>query len=369
MRSSALVARHAGALVAVAVAAAVRLALDPYLGERGVFPAFLLAVAVSAWWWGTGPATLALLLGGVAAEVLFLGQPRAGSLAVSGILVEAGLYLAVGAILIALTRRLVATQERSELERRRAEAARIEAERASLEKDRFLAGISHELKTPLTAIVGWIRLLQEVGMEPQAAERALATVSRNATSLVRLVDDLLDLSGLAVGKLRLDVGKADVATIVAGVCESALPQAQAKGVDLVCDVASEPVHVTGDAARLSQAVANLVANAIRFTPPGGEVRIRAFAPDGRAVVEVSDTGEGIEPELLPHVWQRFRQSERQRGHGGLGLGLAIARGIVELHGGMVHAASAGKGRGATFRISIPNEGARERRLASVEARF
>jgi len=241
-----------------------------------------------------------------------------------------------------------------------AELARREAEEASRLKDEFLATLSHELRTPLTAILGWAKLLREGGLEPEFAARGLEAVERNAVAQTRLIGDLLDVSRIITGKLRLEPRPVELARIVEAGVESVRPAAEARGVRLELSLDAGAALVSGDPDRLQQVVWNLLSNAVKFTPQGGSVRARLTRGGGHAEVEVSDTGRGIAAEFLPHVFDRFRQQDGRitREHGGLGLGLSIARHLVELHGGTVKAESGGEGRGATFRFSLPLLGTR-----------
>jgi PAS domain S-box-containing protein len=262
----------------------------------------------------------------------------------------------VGAVLVFhdITKRKQEEDERSRLlasER----AARREAEEASRLKDEFLSTLSHELRTPLISINGWTQLLREGKISGERAERALESIECNAKSQTRLVNDLLDVSRIITGKMRLDFGPLRLGSAIEAAVESVRPSAEVKGIRLsaLLDPAADPV--SGDAERLQQVVWNLLSNAIKFTQKGGRVQVRLERVDSRVEITVADDGQGIKPEFLPHVFDRFRQEEGGTGrqHGGLGLGLAIVRHLVELHGGTVHADSAGLGQGATFTITLP----------------
>jgi PAS domain S-box-containing protein len=236
-----------------------------------------------------------------------------------------------------------------------AERARREAEEASRLKDEFLATLSHELRTPLTSILGWAKLLRGGGLEPEFAARGLEAVERNAVAQTRLIGDLLDVSRIITGKLRLEPRPVELSRIVEAGVESVRPAADARGVRLEVSLDPSACTVSGDPDRLQQVVWNLLSNAVKFTPHGGSVGVRLASAGGHAEVEVSDTGRGIPAEFLPHVFDRFRQADGgiTREHGGLGLGLAIARNLVELHGGTITAASPGEGLGSTFRFRLP----------------
>jgi signal transduction histidine kinase len=249
--------------------------------------------------------------------------------------------------------------EHEVVERRRVEAERtaaLERERdANRLKDEFLATLSHELRTPLGAVLGWARVLRTTRVNEAMRERALEVIERNAHAQAHLIEDLLEISRIVAGKPTLKVRPVDLAEIVDAAVEVVRPAAAAKGIDLVTDVAVRPAVTSGDPDRLQQIVWNLVSNAVKFTPPNGTASVRLTKKDG-FWLEVSDTGQGIDPTFLPHVFDAFRQADgtTTREHGGLGLGLTIARQLAELHGGTITAASAGVGRGSTFVLQLPS---------------
>ena len=231
----------------------------------------------------------------------------------------------------------------------------VEARDANRMKDEFLAVLSHELRTPLNAIVGYARLLRGGILSGEKAARGLETLERNATWLTQIVEDVLDVSKIVAGKIRLDVQPVELPLIVDNAVATVQPAADAKGVRMQTTVDPRVGPVSGDPDRLQQVVWNLMANAVKFTPRDGRVQVRLQRVNSHVEIEVSDTGVGIRPDFLPYVFERFRQGESgtTRKTGGLGLGLAIVRHIVEMHGGTVHAASAGEGHGATFRVRLP----------------
>jgi PAS domain S-box-containing protein len=230
-----------------------------------------------------------------------------------------------------------------------------EAEEANRIKDEFLATLSHELRTPLNAVLGYTRMLRHGRIAAERQERAIDVIERNATLLHQLVSDVLDVSGIVTGKMRLHATACDIADVVRAACESVRPTFEAKGVPLVVAVPPAPVMVNCDVDRMQQVLWNLLTNAVKFTPRGGEVSIGVEVRNRQAVVTVRDTGIGIKPEVLRHIFQRFWQGDsvNSRQTGGLGLGLALARHFVELHGGTIAAASAGPDQGATFTVSLP----------------
>ena len=233
--------------------------------------------------------------------------------------------------------------------------ARRDAEAANRMKDEFLSVVSHELRTPLNAILGWAQILASGDGGAEDVKEGLEVIQRNARVQTQIIEDILDMSRIISGKVRLDVQRVDLASVIEAATDSMRPAADAKGirVQLVLDPLAGPV--SGDPARLQQVVWNLLSNAIKFTPRGGRVRVTLERVNSHVEISVSDTGEGIKPEFLPHVFERFRQAEASttRRHGGLGLGLSIVKQLVELHGGSVQAKSAGVGQGATFRVALP----------------
>jgi CheY-like chemotaxis protein len=234
--------------------------------------------------------------------------------------------------------------------------ARMLAQRSARIKDEFLATLSHELRTPLNAILGWTQLLRSrAAPEPADFSRAMEIIERNARAQVRLIDDLLDLSRIMSGRFRLDVRQISLLDIVRGALDSVEPSAQAKGVRLESVLDPQSVVVAGDPARLQQVFWNLLSNAVKFTPKGGKVQVLLQRVDSHIEFSVSDTGIGIPSSYLPHVFERFSQkdSSTHREYGGLGLGLAIAKQLVDLHGGSIRAKSMGEGRGATFVVTLP----------------
>jgi PAS domain S-box-containing protein len=234
-------------------------------------------------------------------------------------------------------------------------AARAEVERASRTKDEFLATLSHELRTPLNAILGWASALRTGDFRDQELIQGLEAIERNARVQAQIIDDLLDMSRIISGKVRLEVQPIDLAGVVTAAIGTIRVSAYAKGVQLQTFIDPLNASVPGDPNRLQQVFWNLLNNAIKFTPKGGEVRVMLERVDSHVEVSVIDTGEGISPEFLPYLFDRFQQanSSLTRRHGGLGLGLSIVKHLVELHGGTVHADSAGLGKGATFVVNLP----------------
>jgi PAS domain S-box-containing protein len=245
-------------------------------------------------------------------------------------------------------------RDRAALMNAEREAKRL-AEEASRAKDEFLAMLSHELRTPLSSILGWSMMLRSGQLAVEQADHALGVIERNTRLEVQLVESLLDLSRITAGKLKLEMEQVDLSAIVSAVVESLRPQADNKGVHLTLDVPPNPVAAIGDTGRLQQIFSNLLTNAIKFTGPQGHINIRLTREESQALVHVMDDGEGIPADLIPHIFDRFRQAEGAEGraYGGLGLGLAIVRELTQAHGGTVSANSAGKGQGSTFTVALP----------------
>jgi signal transduction histidine kinase/ActR/RegA family two-component response regulator len=260
-----------------------------------------------------------------------------------------------------ITERKDAEAERTRLLQER--AAHVETNRI---KDEFLATLSHELRTPLNAMLGWTAMLRDASLEPERVAHALATIERNARAQAQLIEDLLDLSRVISGKLRLELTPVDLTGVVDAAADVVRPAAQARGMELEVVPEQRPIFILGDADRLQQAVWNLLTNAVKFTPDGGRIEVRVHAQDSTAAVTVRDTGRGIDPAFLPHVFDRFRQqdSSTTRAHGGLGLGLALVQSIIQAHGGAVHASSLGPGKGSTFRLEMPLGTSSDRRFTT-----
>ncbi len=259
----------------------------------------------------------------------------------------------------------VSERKRVEAERERVleheSTLRQAAEAASRVRDEFLATVSHELRTPLAAILGWVQMLRTENLPPEKRERALETVERNARAQAQLVEDLLDVSRILAGKLRLEVEHVEVDPLIEAAVETVLPAANAKDIQIQATLDSGGA-VMGDPHRLRQVVWNLLSNAVKFTPRGGRVQVQVRCVEAAVEIIVSDTGQGIEPRLQDHIFERFRQADGSttRSHGGLGLGLSIVRQLVDLHGGSIGVVSEGKGHGATFTVRIPLAIARRR---------
>ena len=349
--------RYTAAAAIVAAALAVSAVLEPVMDRVPSAPLFAVLLAI-AWLFGMGPA----LFGAAVALVplAYLADESHPKWYVDQRDIFWILLFFITALAMAW---LASAVRRLEDERTallvRERAARAEAEAANRAKDAFLTIVSHELRSPLTAILGWCRMLRSGRLPPADGDRALDTIERSTRLQAKLVEDLLDVSRAAAGKLDITTRSVDLSAVAEQVVESHRPRAEAVRVHLIGDV-SGGVAVLGDAERLQQVIGNLVANALKFTPAGGDVVVSVRRDADIARIVVRDTGEGVDPMLLPHVFDRFRQGDsasrgRERG---LGLGLAIVKYIVEAHGGVVRAESAGSGAGATFTVDLPLEAAK-----------
>ena len=258
------------------------------------------------------------------------------------------------------------TRERERLKQienaiREAEEARQLAEQASIAKDEFLATVSHELRTPITAILGWTYMLANGQVSSEQQQKAFAVIERNARSQAQLIEDLLDISRITSGRMRIDLATVDLTVVTATAVESVRPAAEAKGIRIDSLFSSGAGPILGDAERLQQVMWNLLSNAIKFTPRGGVVRIEIARVESQVELRVIDNGAGIDPNFLPHVFDRFSQADTsiKRTRAGLGMGLAIVKSLVEMHGGVISASSPGKGLGSVFTIKLPFSAVRQ----------
>jgi signal transduction histidine kinase len=347
------VTRYALAVAIAGVATLVRLAVDPLIGDQIPYFIYVGAVVVATWFCGVEGGFLSAFVAGFVGDYLFV-PPRYEVLPHGQDWIALSLFWAVCACLVVLVGRWrradIALREMTQ----RLRALHAEAERANQLKDEFLATLSHELRTPLNAIVGWSHIVRSGKLDPEKLPPALEAIDRNARTLTQLVNDVLDVSRIITGRLRLDVQVLDPAQCVHAAVEALQPAAEAKHLIVQTTIAPHG-KVVADPLRLQQIVWNLVSNAVKFTPRGGRIDVTVGARASALVIEVSDNGPGIKPDFLPHLFQRFSQQDGSttRRHGGLGLGLAIVRHLAELHGGSVDARSEGEGQGATFTVVIP----------------
>jgi signal transduction histidine kinase len=340
-------ARFAVALAAVAIVFLTDRAFDPFVDDSSLFLLLSLSVTGSAWAVGSGPALAATIAG---ALIAFATQP-AGAASVDARL---ALFIAHGLVLTAILAELRRVRRTAEQEADVAEAATREAESASRAKDEFLATVSHELRTPLNAVLGWVHLLRTGKLDPATAARGLESIERNARLQSELTGNLLDISRALTGTLHIEAGAVALDEIVRQVAVCARPAADARGVHIATEIPDGAVAVLGDWSRLRQVLWHLLANALKFTPRGGTIDIVLRSEGHEGVLQVLDSGPGIDPEFLPRVFHRFTQQDASttRSAGGLGVGLALVRDLVELHGGTISVANR-QGDGAAFTIRVP----------------
>jgi len=359
--------RWAVSVLSVLAAAVFGRLLAPWVGAEAAYLLFTVAVMISARYGGLWSGLAATVLGGalvLGVLVIAPASPAQWRLLVVFLLVGAGLsYLTQG-----LTGGLTAARDHAH-DRRRLETDLADAQSRARElerdaealreagrlKDAFLATVAHELRTPLSAMLGWAHVLREEKVDETTSARALDAILRNARAQMRLITDLLDVSRIVAGTMKVEMQTVEPVAVIRAALETVRPLAESKGLTLSSNVDAEAGPVTGDPNRLQQVLWNLLTNAVKFTPAGGAVAVRVQAVNGQVEVTVEDTGPGIPPAFLPHVFERFRQAagETTRGKGGLGLGMAIARKVVELHEGTITAANRDPGPGAVFTVRLP----------------
>jgi signal transduction histidine kinase len=344
--------RYGLAPVTVLVAAGLTALLWPASLEPGHSPLFFAAVVVTAVYGGIGPALLATGLA-LSAKAYFFMTPT-GSLVIEDLddVVQLLAFVVVAFLIGSLSGARKRAEERTAEQFRQAEAARAEAERANRTKDVILATVSHELRTPLGAIVNAARLLRAGEADEAARGRVVDLIERSARLQERLIDDLLDVSRIIAGTLRVEPNVVELPRVIASAVEILAPTIDTASVDLHVEIDRDVGPVRGDAARLQQVVSNLLANAVKFTPGGGAITVRLERHGEQARIVVQDTGRGIPSEQIPRIFEPFTPAA-SGARGGLGLGLSIVRHLVELHGGRVGVESAGEGSGSTFIVDLP----------------
>lgn len=316
----------------------------------------IIAMIASAWYLGLGPGMVFAVI--LELTLDYISRPPFAFK--TAIIIFNRMVLFSSVVWFASSRRKAETKLREQshllqVALEREQAARSQAETADRLKEEFLATVSHELRTPLSAILGWSSMLNFTALDAETTSNALSAIERNAKAQAKIVGDILDVSSIVTGKLRIEARPVELAKIISGAVDTLQLAADAKGISLSVSLAPDAVVVVGDPDRLQQIVWNLVANAIKFTPVSGHVDVQLERVDSDVVLRVSDNGIGISREFQPHVFERFRQADSSttRKHGGLGLGLAIVRHLVELHGGTVSVESAGAGQGAKFIVRLP----------------
>ncbi len=352
-----LLLRCGVAVLASCAALGITLLIDNPLTEPNTLLVFLAAVMCSSWFAGLGAGLVATVLNGFFALYFYLPPYYSFSLRDESAAVRLGEFVAAGLLISVLNE----ARRRSE---ERAQRARDEAEAANQAKDNFLAMVSHELRTPLSAIAGWVHVLQTDQLSGAAAMQALETIGRNAKIQARLVEDLLDVSRIVAGRLHIKVRPIHVRGAIEAAVEVLRPAADAKRLQLVVKLDPGAGIIAGDPDRLQQVCWNLLSNAVKFTPEGGQIEVSLKGAGSHVTITIRDTGDGIAPEVLPFIFEPFRQGDRNVRRGdGLGLGLSIVRHLVELHGGTIQVHSDGIGHGAKFTVQFPVASARSEPVA------
>ena len=352
--------RYGIAVLSVATGLLLSLLLQPLANETN-FLLFVAAVMISAWYGGLGAGLLATALAVLVSSYFLLPPLYTLNMADPDDVVHLGLFILVALLISSLHQKVRSAQRQAEelaQERQelllREKQARVEAEAATRARDEFVAMVSHELRTPITAILGWAEMLRRSnGSDADSFQYSIKAIERNAWVQAQIINDLLDISRIISGKLSIIMRPVELSTVINAALDVVRPDADAKVIQL--EVGLTPVEslVSGDMRRLQQVMWNLLSNAIKFTPRGGRVQIHLVRADSKWEITVTDNGKGIRPDFLPRVFERFSQSEPANKHGGLGLGLTIARQIVEMHGGTIEAESPGEGLGSTFRVKLP----------------
>jgi signal transduction histidine kinase/CheY-like chemotaxis protein len=345
--------RYTIALASVGIVYLADYVLGPLIDDGSLFLLLGIAVMLGAWIAGTGPALAAT----VVSAVLGAADPAASNVDDRATPTHLALFVVQGLLLTAVVSELRASHRLAEQKARDAHDARRESEAAARMKDEFLATVSHELRTPLNAVLGWVHLLRTAKLDPLTWARGLESVERNVRVQAQLTANLLDVSKTLTGTLRLHPRCLSMTDVVTDATNTARPAARAKGVKVTAHLPSDPVPVLGDPARLHQIVWHLLANAIKFTPKGGDVGVAVEKTPDSLVLTVRDSGSGIAPEFLPYVFDRFTQEDSSptRAAGGLGVGLSLVRELVEMHGGEIKAANRADRTGALFSVTLPRQ--------------
>ena len=351
---------YLAALFSVAAALLLTRLLWPWIDPHPT-SLFLAAITVSAWYGGFQPSLLATALATIAVDYFFISPVHSLELSVDNS-VRACVFVLVALLISWIDHaRKKAIEERDQMLVREQQARQV-AETVNRTKDEFLAMVSHELRTPLNVISGWVSMLRSGKLNGEAAADALERIERNARLQQHLIEDLIDVSRIASGTMRVEPRPMDVSPVIEEALRTVALAAKAKDIAIYAEYPDEAIIISGDPDRFQQVVWNLLSNAIKFTPYGGRISLSLRRLGGDAILSVQDSGCGIRPDFLPYVFERFRQDVNEEGqnHEGLGVGLSIVRHILELHGGSIEAQSAGKDQGATFRVCLP--------LASKELR-
>jgi signal transduction histidine kinase/CheY-like chemotaxis protein len=368
--------RYGSAVLSTGLVAWIRWMLDPVLDGHYLFALFYASLLFTAWYGGKGPSLLAILLGLLVANAFHRPPPGSATPFTSEYVIGVALYCLVGLLSIFFSESLRAARDRAEssaveanrqkekLEREIAERRRLEEElrqragelaEAHRHKDEFLALLAHELRNPLAPVRSGLHILKQLGISGTPLERVQEIMTRQVELLTRLVDDLLDVSRIAHGKIKLHKDKINLATVVQQAVETCRPLLEERRHELIVTLPPQPMHLEADPTRLEQILINLLNNAAKYTPEGGRVWLIGSQEDGEVVLRVRDTGQGIAPEMLARVFEPFQQADWVSGSpgAGLGIGLTLVRRLTELHGGRVEAHSPGVGKGSEFVVCLP----------------
>jgi signal transduction histidine kinase/ActR/RegA family two-component response regulator len=350
-----LLRRYGMAVLVTGLTLMVSLALRLVLEDAVPLVLFILAVMVSAWYGGLGPGVLSSLLSVMAGNYFLMEPARSFALSSPADWLRVASFLVTAGVVSSLSEAMHEARRQAEHQAWEAERGRRELERADRQKDEFLAMLAHELRNPLAPIHNAVQILSVRGHHPAEVERIRGLIERQLRQMVRLVDDLLDMSRITRGKINLCKETVDLARVVSTAVETSLPLIESKGHELTVLLPETPLQVYADATRLAQVVSNLLNNAAKYTEPAGRIGLAVERLDGEARVSVRDTGIGIAPDMLPRVFDLFMQAESSadRAQGGLGVGLSLVRRLVEMHGGRVEAHSAGLGRGTEMVVRLP----------------
>jgi signal transduction histidine kinase/CheY-like chemotaxis protein len=371
-----LLLRYSSAVVSIALAAWVRLALVPVLGHHYPLSLFYAALLFTAWYGGKGPALVAILLGILCGQFLFPAPLNGSGPPAAEYLIGTTLYCLVGLFSIFLSDSLHTARQRAEASAREArrQAERLQREAAERErlqrelrqraselaeahrrKDEFLAMLAHELRNPLAPVRNGLQIIKQLGISGTPLERVQEIMERQVELLIHLVDDLLDVSRIAHGKIQLRKRKVGLAAVVQQSVETCRPLIEGRRHELILLLPPQPLHLEADPTRLEQILINLLTNAAKYTEEGGKIWLEAGQEDGEVVVRVRDTGLGIPAEMLPRIFEPFEQADWVSGDAlaGLGIGLTLVRRLTELHGGRVEVSSAGPGKGSEFIVHLP----------------
>jgi signal transduction histidine kinase len=343
--------RYGVALISIAIAFLARFELESALGDVAPLLVFTLAVMVAAWYGGLKPGLMATVLSAIIGNYFFIEPLYTFRIFNVAERIEVALFLCIGILISILSQARISSEMKRQQLLVSEQEARKTAEAANQLKDEFLATVSHELRSPLSAILGWVTIIRKYNLDEVKTDQALETIERNARVQSRLIEDLLDVSRIISGKLQVVSEPVRLTSVVVAAADVVRPAAEAKGVQLQLALNSGRDEVKGDPTRLQQVIWNLLSNAVKFTQAGGLVQVTLDTAGSMVRLTVSDNGRGISPQFLPYVFDRFRQAESKSG--GLGLGLAISRSLVEIHGGAIEALSEGEGQGSTFRVSLP----------------